>query len=133
MRWVQDFRMKSYASPAKLESIDGKSFTVHLCIISTYQGNKCFLGLGRAPQKRHKTSIIRRSHSDTGFFYVRGSPSNCSCCFLTSWIDIYSYIFLYIKHIYIVCIYNILLYVDTTYIFSHVCIYIHDICCYLNT
>ncbi|OXB70043.1 UNVERIFIED_CONTAM: hypothetical protein H355_001905, partial [Colinus virginianus] len=24
MRWIQDFRMKSYANPAKLESIDGK-------------------------------------------------------------------------------------------------------------
>lgn len=23
-RWIQDFRMKSYANPAKLESIDGK-------------------------------------------------------------------------------------------------------------
>lgn len=23
-RWVQDFRLKAYASPAKLESIDGR-------------------------------------------------------------------------------------------------------------
>lgn len=24
-RWVQDFRLKAYASPAKLESIDGQA------------------------------------------------------------------------------------------------------------
>lgn len=39
MRWIQDFRMKSYANPAKLESIDGKVFTVGYRVISIYEGN----------------------------------------------------------------------------------------------
>lgn len=39
MRWIQDFRMKSYANPAKLESIDGKVFAVGCCVISIYEGN----------------------------------------------------------------------------------------------
>ncbi|KAF1585616.1 Glutamine amidotransferase-like class 1 domain-containing protein 1, partial [Eudyptes moseleyi] len=43
MRWIQDFRMKSYANPAKLESIDGNGFTVAQCVISIYQGNRRFL------------------------------------------------------------------------------------------
>lgn len=46
MRWIQDFRMKSYANPAKLESIDGEGFTLGQCGISIYQGNRLFLALG---------------------------------------------------------------------------------------
>lgn len=37
-RWIQDFRMKSYASPAKLESIDGKGATTGHCHLHC-QGN----------------------------------------------------------------------------------------------
>uniref|UniRef100_A0A8B9G6C6 Glutamine amidotransferase-like class 1 domain-containing protein 1 n=1 Tax=Amazona collaria TaxID=241587 RepID=A0A8B9G6C6_9PSIT len=36
MRWVQDFRMKSYASPAKLESIDGARY--HALLIPNCPG-----------------------------------------------------------------------------------------------
>lgn len=70
MRWIQDFRMKTYANPAKLESIDGKGFTVGQCAISIYQESRCFLELGlqgRMTQKRHKTCVLR------------GSPGNYSC------------------------------------------------------
>lgn len=41
MRWIQDFRMKSYANPAKLESIDGKRVPTGHC-----QGNRGCLGPG---------------------------------------------------------------------------------------
>lgn len=34
-RWVQDFRLKAYASPAKLESIDGRLET--WCLVTSRQ------------------------------------------------------------------------------------------------
>lgn len=72
-RWIQDFRMKSYASPAKLESIDGKGVTTGL---SGRQGLLRDRILGKNdPEKAGK--LCFKSCSCWFTLYLRGSPSNC--------------------------------------------------------
>lgn len=72
-RWIQDFRMKSYASPAKLESIDGKSVTTAL---PGTQGLLRARILGKN-DTGEAGKLCFNSCSCWFAFYLRGSPSKC--------------------------------------------------------
>lgn len=81
MRWIQDFRMKSYANPAKLESIDGKCVPTGHC-----QGN----GLLRArilgkndTEKAGKLCFKRKPWQMQLFYFLFKRKSwQLLCCFL---------------------------------------------------
>ncbi|OXB69831.1 UNVERIFIED_CONTAM: hypothetical protein H355_004209 [Colinus virginianus] len=60
MRWIQDFRMKSYANPAKLESIDGKVSAAGLCHLLLSERQVLVTPLEmKGIQKRHESCCLK--------------------------------------------------------------------------
>lgn len=78
-RWIQDFRMKSYASPAKLESIDGKGVTTGHCHLPC-QGNGLLRARILGKSDTGKLCFERRHRGSCSCWftlYLRGNPGNC--------------------------------------------------------
>ncbi|XP_015417885.1 PREDICTED: Parkinson disease 7 domain-containing protein 1, partial [Myotis davidii] len=72
-RWVQDFRLKAYASPAKLESIDGARY--HALLIPSCPG-----ALADLASSGSLARILRHFHSESKPICAVGHGVAALCC-----------------------------------------------------
>ncbi|XP_039619858.1 glutamine amidotransferase-like class 1 domain-containing protein 1 [Polypterus senegalus] len=82
MRWIQDFRVKSYASPAKLESIDGSRY--HALLIPSCPGAMTDLA-----QNGYLAKILQHFVTENKPICAIGHGVTALCCAINedkSWI-----------------------------------------------
>ncbi|XP_023604800.1 glutamine amidotransferase-like class 1 domain-containing protein 1 isoform X1 [Myotis lucifugus] len=72
-RWVQDFRLKAYASPAKLESIDGARY--HALLIPSCPG-----ALADLASSGSLARILQHFHSESKPICAVGHGVAALCC-----------------------------------------------------